>query len=221
MTTSSDSGKLLCGAFARSAGRPCRKPAGWGTDHPGSGKCRLHGGAGSGPPKGNSNSRKHGLSAERCKVTELRRELESRLAAAEAERDPLAPHDLAEDLQSDIRRLLARALMVEQRIDDLIAAGKFNRDAQAAADLFVVRLENTVARLRAVQAGLVARFPSPPAVDDSERGALLLGRAGEPPIQIHPGASVEDVRSVIGLESDLPPAPVEREPGDANLETKR
>lgn len=27
------------------AGRPCRKPAGWGTTHPGSGRCKLHGGA--------------------------------------------------------------------------------------------------------------------------------------------------------------------------------
>ncbi|MEL6705522.1 MAG: HGGxSTG domain-containing protein [Bacteroidota bacterium] len=34
----------LCGAKTRSGGR-CRKTAGWGTDHPGTGKCRLHGGA--------------------------------------------------------------------------------------------------------------------------------------------------------------------------------
>ena len=33
-----------CGAKTRSGGR-CKKTAGWGTDHTGQGKCRLHGGA--------------------------------------------------------------------------------------------------------------------------------------------------------------------------------
>jgi hypothetical protein len=33
-----------CEAKTR-AGTPCRKPAGWGTDHVGQGRCRLHGGA--------------------------------------------------------------------------------------------------------------------------------------------------------------------------------
>ena len=34
----------LCGAKTRSGGS-CRRPAGWGTDHPGYGRCKLHGGA--------------------------------------------------------------------------------------------------------------------------------------------------------------------------------
>jgi hypothetical protein len=33
-----------CNAWGRQAQRPCRKPAGWGTDHVGEGRCRLHGG---------------------------------------------------------------------------------------------------------------------------------------------------------------------------------
>jgi hypothetical protein len=33
-----------CDARTRDGGR-CRKPSGWGTDHPGQGRCRLHGGA--------------------------------------------------------------------------------------------------------------------------------------------------------------------------------
>lgn len=32
-----------CGAKNR-AGKPCKRPAGWGTDHPGTGRCKLHGG---------------------------------------------------------------------------------------------------------------------------------------------------------------------------------
>src|SRR5690554_1667741 len=35
---------MICGAKTRS-GAPCKKQAGWGTDHLGQGKCRLHGGA--------------------------------------------------------------------------------------------------------------------------------------------------------------------------------
>jgi hypothetical protein len=34
----------LCGADKRQAEGTCKKPAGWGTAHPGVGKCRLHGG---------------------------------------------------------------------------------------------------------------------------------------------------------------------------------
>lgn len=36
--------RSLCGARTRGGGN-CRRPAGWGTDHPGVGRCKLHGGA--------------------------------------------------------------------------------------------------------------------------------------------------------------------------------
>jgi hypothetical protein len=36
--------RALCGARARS-GKPCRRPAGWGTEHAGYGACKLHGGS--------------------------------------------------------------------------------------------------------------------------------------------------------------------------------
>jgi hypothetical protein len=35
-------GHDLCGATGRQSGKPCRRPAGWGTDHPGVGTCKLH-----------------------------------------------------------------------------------------------------------------------------------------------------------------------------------
>lgn len=38
-----------CGGKTRS-GTSCRRPAGWGTDHPGEGKCKLHGGSATGRP---------------------------------------------------------------------------------------------------------------------------------------------------------------------------
>lgn len=52
-----------CGAKTR-AGTPCRRPAGGGTDHVGTGRCKLHGGRGGAPPGsniGNKHARKHGL----------------------------------------------------------------------------------------------------------------------------------------------------------------
>jgi uncharacterized protein YjcR len=44
-----------CGATTRAGGR-CRAPA-----IAGAARCRMHGGKGSGAPKGNGNARKHGL----------------------------------------------------------------------------------------------------------------------------------------------------------------
>jgi hypothetical protein len=37
--------KPKCGAKKRQGDGCCRRPAGWGTDHPGAGCCKLHGGA--------------------------------------------------------------------------------------------------------------------------------------------------------------------------------
>jgi len=47
-----------CGAKTR-AGTPCRRPAGWGTDHVGVGRCKLHGGSQHRGPQ--SAHFKHGL----------------------------------------------------------------------------------------------------------------------------------------------------------------
>jgi len=51
----------ICGATTRD-GDECQLKAGWGTDHLGEGRCKLHGGASSGPKdqSGNQNARKHG-----------------------------------------------------------------------------------------------------------------------------------------------------------------
>lgn len=46
--TAADSGpghdRPKCGAKKRQSAGNCRRPAGWGTDHPGTGRCKLHGG---------------------------------------------------------------------------------------------------------------------------------------------------------------------------------
>lgn len=45
-----------CGAWTRNHEGRCGQPAGWGTHHEGWGKCKLHGGASRGAPKGNRNA---------------------------------------------------------------------------------------------------------------------------------------------------------------------
>lgn len=50
--------KPVCGAKTR-AGSPCQQRAGWGTDHVGEGRCKLHGGN-AGAPKGSQNAKTHG-----------------------------------------------------------------------------------------------------------------------------------------------------------------
>ena len=56
--------KKYCGAKTR-AGTPCKRPAGWGTNHVGEGCCKLHGGKSTGAPpekmKNNQNAKKHGF----------------------------------------------------------------------------------------------------------------------------------------------------------------
>ena len=51
----------ICGAKTRK-GTPCLRPAGWGTNHPGIGRCKLHGGSSTGPKdqRNNKNAVKTG-----------------------------------------------------------------------------------------------------------------------------------------------------------------
>ena len=67
----------ICGAKTKSRDGVCQLRAGWGTDHLGEGKCKLHGGASTGPPKGNKNARKHGAyeAVTRDQLSEEEREI--------------------------------------------------------------------------------------------------------------------------------------------------
>jgi len=49
-----------CNATTRSGGY-CQMPAGWGTHHFGTGRCKLHGGKSEGAPARNQNASKHGI----------------------------------------------------------------------------------------------------------------------------------------------------------------
>lgn len=62
-----------CNAETR-AGTLCRRKAGFGTDHVGTGRCKNHGGVvgkNHGPPKGSKNAQKHGIYARLFEPEEL------------------------------------------------------------------------------------------------------------------------------------------------------
>jgi len=60
-----------CGATNRD-GEPCELPAGWGTDHAGEGRCKHHGGASSGAPKGEAHGNyEHGAFSEKIDAGEI------------------------------------------------------------------------------------------------------------------------------------------------------
>jgi hypothetical protein len=71
-----------CGAKTKTSGGKCQRPAGWGTNHSGSGKCKLHGGASTGPrseegkKKIAANAIKHGAYSDKL-LSEQERELYS------------------------------------------------------------------------------------------------------------------------------------------------
>jgi hypothetical protein len=60
-----------CGAKKKLSTKTCMHPAGWGTDHIGTGKCKLHGGSLVTAQKGNQHARKHGIYSTIFKTDEL------------------------------------------------------------------------------------------------------------------------------------------------------
>lgn len=82
-TSQGDDLSRFCGAIGRQTGKPCRRPAGWGTDHVGVGPCKLHLGS-----TRNHRKRWGAILNERRVRNELGAMLDE-LEADGAERDPL------------------------------------------------------------------------------------------------------------------------------------
>jgi len=120
-------------------GEPCGLPAGWGTDHPGEGRCKHHGGSasggareGSGAPEGNGNAQKHALHADRGllydRLSDDRQQLVDEWEAALIERyqdfhgrdpDRADVEDLFELAVGYAQRRIARAWLAENAEDEL------------------------------------------------------------------------------------------------------
>lgn len=127
---------IPCGAKSR-RGTPCRRPAGWGTDHQGAGRCKLHGGRSTGPRSG------HGLySTKTARLGDLLvkhrknpepRKLEEELAVLRASVDRFMERfDPEEDRHYDLlASLVDRVSRVVKRLEDTDA-----QNAVSQRDLF-------------------------------------------------------------------------------------
>jgi len=123
-----------CGATTRN-GEPCKRPAGWGTDHVGDGRCKQHGGSGGAPEGEGNGSYEHGGFAEKIDADEIIDAFEQ--AADPNNLDPvwlrLAGEAYARYQRSDDSRQLAecrRCLENAGDDDDSVTLG----DIELAAD---------------------------------------------------------------------------------------
>ncbi len=97
-----------CEALAHRTGKPCRLPAGHGTNHKGEGRCGLHGGKSTGAPKGNKNAVVTG-EFERLYYSALTHE-EQHLY------DSVDPGDAREQVESELRLVAVRQHRILIRI---------------------------------------------------------------------------------------------------------
>lgn len=100
----------LCGDFGgrkRRTDQPCTQPAGWGTDHAGTGRCKLHGGANTGRPIEHGKYSRYAVLKSKD-VAKLREHFE-------ADPDPL-------DLKPDVIELRVRIADFCDRYDEMTAA---------------------------------------------------------------------------------------------------
>jgi hypothetical protein len=115
-----------CGRTTRQGGEPCELPAGWGTDHPGEGACKHHGGASSGAPEDNDNAATHGAYSESF-VSDFLTEAE--IARVEDAQELL---DTPEGAQSHAKLMAAIAVEQFRRTGD----GRFLRRYESICDKF-------------------------------------------------------------------------------------
>jgi uncharacterized protein YjcR len=143
-----------CRAKTRTGGS-CRQAAGWGTGHAGVGRCKLHGGASSGPPEGNKNAVTTGAyeSIFFNRLTDTERELYGRM--------DLSPRAQAEE---EIRLLTIREGRMLERIEELLGSREelgavettteTGRRARGEVDVATVRSEATLERVQRVEEAL-------------------------------------------------------------------
>ena len=152
---------LICGAKTRRSGTPCRRPAGWGTDHPGRGRCKLHGGASKGPPKGSKNAL---VTGEREAIWYDQLTPEEQALYAEIETDVFL--QLVEELRLTTireRRMMARIkalqegpqLVVEGSETGTAGGGNVDVERREAAANRIQRIEEALTRVQERKAKLI------------------------------------------------------------------
>lgn len=150
----------ICGATNRQ-GAPCRRPAGAGTDHKGTGRCKHHGGASKGAPKGSANALKTGEHARPSRAEQFAK------AAADAPVEPTVMlQDQARRTRARLDYMYSLLWQTEDRLEALAASG----DKTAVSALAVVE----VTRKRELQAGGEKQRPKLAEVELSEKSRSLL-----------------------------------------------
>jgi hypothetical protein len=116
----------LCNSPKKHGGT-CGRPAGWGTNHPGKGRCKLHGGRSTGPKdrklasavkRGNDHAVKTGEHVRASRTEEFERDR----AAAPVDPTPALQERLRDDY-ARLRFMYRLLLQTEQKLMDLAAAG--------------------------------------------------------------------------------------------------
>ncbi|MBB6053262.1 hypothetical protein [Armatimonas rosea] len=166
-----------CGALTK-AGAPCTKAAGWRTDHPGSGRCYLHGGAGGRPIE-------HGRYSRYSIITsaEARRLREH----FEADPDPL-------NLLPEVIELRVRIADFCNRYDEFSTAllgwhGSWSGDWSQAVESW----EEDYANWHAKYVELIER------VQDLRKNDRTLANLGDPPAPPDPGDMLQRPRKIVDI----------------------
>jgi uncharacterized protein YjcR len=140
-----------CGAETRK-GHPCRQPAGWGTDHPGEGRCKHHGGAGGGEP-GNKNAVTTG---EHESIFYDQLEDEEQRLWHEVDTDALAQVD--EQIRTHnirIRRMLGRIRQIKEEEMSLVSRETEAGNAgEGVIDITRETFEDAIERIQRVEEAL-------------------------------------------------------------------
>ncbi len=131
-------GSRICGSPRKKGRPPCTRPAGWGTSHPGKGRCKLHGGL---KKDGTDKRVKHGLYSK-----SLRELLEEKLPEwdAAAAANP--------DLSNEIRTL--RAMLEVAAVKRSKTGGTLK--LEAALKVFDRLIKAVDAQHRARRRGMVS-----------------------------------------------------------------
>lgn len=185
-----------CGARNRHGGT-CQHPAGYGTDHNGSGRCKFHGGASPGALPGNQNAVTHGLTRlPLLRLTGRAGQILGELRAAAEAESPRDPEALCVRLRDVELSLASELVELDERRNTLVTE-EWNEDRY---QVLRERIHKRLAQTQGILASLLARFPSLKPSDDGSRDAAhVLGfDDGEHVhhVVIHQGGSIEADRAL-------------------------
>ncbi|MGH9046763.1 MAG: hypothetical protein ACRDVW_05550 [Acidimicrobiales bacterium] len=149
------SGKTVCGARKRQSEGICTLAAGWGTSHPGTGRCKLHGGS----------TRNHRVSAARQATEAEARDLLERLGEPQPLGDPieellrvgaevLAYQDVLRERLAELREFSKDdvALIDRERAVVKLYGEALDRSHRVLSDLARLGLDERLVRVREAQA---------------------------------------------------------------------